>query len=520
MLMLSSKCVIMKDKLLKENEKYNKIIKCGNYDTFYRFIINDIIKNNLNQNDKNIFTFIANTIINNINKDLDISDFNDIDRLSNEGKEFINNILDSINTNQFLMNNNIMFCCFMYKFILIYSEIIYDSFDAIDLAIPANHLLKHKIINKLNNQFIKLMDSYTFNNNKLSLTNKTYLSFDFYYNIFMKNKVDELFQLNIIVNDAYLELKPLIDRKIAKDEVSKKITEQIQLNKIELENIQKQIEIEQKETELIKTQRIEAERLKIQQVEREKELAKYIQEKQQIEKQTQRIEKQKQLEEESEETDLDSLSSVSSESDASESEILPNKAEIKQPNKMPSTMFPVPRKSQSDKLKENYDKLVDSINEQMKSQVNIIKEKYKNMKKADKKPKSQEILDNLMNTEIDVIKDKYTTMKKDAKKEYNENIKSISKNKTTQNKRKSIPKVLKNQVWDKYIGREKGIGKCCCCDNEIDSRHFECGHIVAVAKGGEDSLVNLRPVCSLCNKSMSTMDMREFCKKYMNKNII
>ena len=30
-------------------------------------------------------------------------------------------------------------------------------------------------------------------------------------------------------------------------------------------------------------------------------------------------------------------------------------------------------------------------------------------------------------------------------------------------RKKTIPKILKNMIWDNCIGREKGIGKCYCC---------------------------------------------------------
>ena len=34
---------------------------------------------------------------------------------------------------------------------------------------------------------------------------------------------------------------------------------------------------------------------------------------------------------------------------------------------------------------------------------------------------------------------------------------------------------LKNMIWDKYIGKEKGVGLCYCCSEEIDSKNFEAG---------------------------------------------
>lgn len=83
--------------------------------------------------------------------------------------------------------------------------------------------------------------------------------------------------------------------------------------------------------------------------------------------------------------------------------------------------------------------------------------------------------------------------------------------------RKSIPKNLKNRIWDEYVGKEKGLGRCFVCDNEIDSKNFEAGHVVSVKKGGSDVLENLRPICSSCNKSMGTENLEEFKQKYFER---
>ncbi len=48
--------------------------------------------------------------------------------------------------------------------------------------------------------------------------------------------------------------------------------------------------------------------------------------------------------------------------------------------------------------------------------------------------------------------------------------------------------------------------------NYLDS--WECGHIVSVRDGGNDSVGNLRPVCSTCNKNMGTENMDSFIEKY------
>lgn len=87
----------------------------------------------------------------------------------------------------------------------------------------------------------------------------------------------------------------------------------------------------------------------------------------------------------------------------------------------------------------------------------------------------------------------------------------MSKNRKT---RKRIPKVIKNEVWDLNIGKKNGIGSCFVCNKSIDSKHFECGHIKSRHDGGTDTTDNLRPICDLCNKSIGTMDMNDFKKKY------
>jgi hypothetical protein len=82
-------------------------------------------------------------------------------------------------------------------------------------------------------------------------------------------------------------------------------------------------------------------------------------------------------------------------------------------------------------------------------------------------------------------------------------------------KKKTIPKSLRVQVWDTYIGKEKGFAPCYCCNNiEIRQTIFDCGHVIAEANGGETTLENLRPICSTCNTSMGTTNLEEYKKTY------
>ena len=84
--------------------------------------------------------------------------------------------------------------------------------------------------------------------------------------------------------------------------------------------------------------------------------------------------------------------------------------------------------------------------------------------------------------------------------------------------KKSIPKTVRKQVWDVHIGH-KYQGKCFVFKSRISVFSFECGHIVSRYEGGSCDVSNLRPICSLCNKSMGTKNLTEFKKEHFpNKN--
>ncbi|MDP3966236.1 MAG: HNH endonuclease signature motif containing protein [archaeon] len=81
-------------------------------------------------------------------------------------------------------------------------------------------------------------------------------------------------------------------------------------------------------------------------------------------------------------------------------------------------------------------------------------------------------------------------------------------------KRKQINKGLRNQVWEKYMGR-KSSGKCFCCGiNTIYFNEFQVGHNKAVAKGGKNHISNLRPICGGCNRGMRTMSIEQYKRKH------
>lgn len=85
------------------------------------------------------------------------------------------------------------------------------------------------------------------------------------------------------------------------------------------------------------------------------------------------------------------------------------------------------------------------------------------------------------------------------------------------NKKINIPKSLKINVWNKYIGDEIGKSKCPVCEtNFITQSNFECAHIQAESNNGLTNVDNLIPCCSICNKSMKNMNLFEFKKKFFN----
>jgi hypothetical protein len=91
----------------------------------------------------------------------------------------------------------------------------------------------------------------------------------------------------------------------------------------------------------------------------------------------------------------------------------------------------------------------------------------------------------------------------------------------SRHRKKPIPDSLKNAVWNHYIGEANGTGNCQCCKTAMISHaNFACGHIISEKMGGQTELGNLKPICTKCNSSMGTRDMKEYeeqCKFDMNK---
>lgn len=95
----------------------------------------------------------------------------------------------------------------------------------------------------------------------------------------------------------------------------------------------------------------------------------------------------------------------------------------------------------------------------------------------------------------------------------------IIKNETNQSKKK-IPKKIKDDSWDRYIGKEYGIAFCICCNKtEIEQKNFIGGHIISEQNEGSINVDNIIPICNQCNLSMSTKNMDAFINEYYPENI-
>jgi len=81
--------------------------------------------------------------------------------------------------------------------------------------------------------------------------------------------------------------------------------------------------------------------------------------------------------------------------------------------------------------------------------------------------------------------------------------------------KKTIPKSVKKDVWNLYIGGDIIKHKCLCCKKvTIENTNFHCGHVISEKNGGTLEICNLRPICSSCNHSMGCENMVDYVKTY------
>jgi hypothetical protein len=90
--------------------------------------------------------------------------------------------------------------------------------------------------------------------------------------------------------------------------------------------------------------------------------------------------------------------------------------------------------------------------------------------------------------------------------------------KNTLEKRK-IGKKQREILWNLHFGEDSRSGNCYVCNDKMDILHFEAGHIIAFANGGNDCIDNLRPICLQCNRGMGTENLEEYKSKIVSKDM-
>lgn len=81
--------------------------------------------------------------------------------------------------------------------------------------------------------------------------------------------------------------------------------------------------------------------------------------------------------------------------------------------------------------------------------------------------------------------------------------------------KQTIPKKIRQLVWNTHIGEDIGRHQCMCCRaTYITQMNFQCGHIISEYNGGTCTINNLVPICSLCNTSMGRTNMDIFMMQH------
>ena len=108
-----------------------------------------------------------------------------------------------------------------------------------------------------------------------------------------------------------------------------------------------------------------------------------------------------------------------------------------------------------------------------------------------------------------------------AKKIVEDKTGIVIKKKNLIKRKGKIPKKLKNESWDKYIGKNIASVYCICCKSVIiNAKEFTAGHIISEFNGGKVEISNIMPICSGCNSSMGTKNMDEYIKEHYSKNYV
>jgi hypothetical protein len=93
--------------------------------------------------------------------------------------------------------------------------------------------------------------------------------------------------------------------------------------------------------------------------------------------------------------------------------------------------------------------------------------------------------------------------------ESNSNISSIDFSKYPfTKKRTKIPITHRKKLWETQSNNLNST--CYICENSISFHTFECGHIIPVFKGGNNSIENMKCICRDCNRDCGIMNLDKY----------
>ena len=86
--------------------------------------------------------------------------------------------------------------------------------------------------------------------------------------------------------------------------------------------------------------------------------------------------------------------------------------------------------------------------------------------------------------------------------------------------KRKIPKKIKDDSWNIYIGKKIGETLCIVCRKTmINSKNFHAGHIISEKNGGSPTIDNILPICAACNHSMGTRNIDDFIAEHYPNNL-
>jgi len=81
--------------------------------------------------------------------------------------------------------------------------------------------------------------------------------------------------------------------------------------------------------------------------------------------------------------------------------------------------------------------------------------------------------------------------------------------------KEKIPQAVRSKVWTTYINENDANGECYVgCGTKIRLDKFECGHVLSEFNQGKATIENLRPICTACNRSIGSRNMKQFVKEH------